>query len=258
LPEESVILPTFNSTQRTTRPLIGITTRLDFAHDTLYLKRYYAEAIFAAGGLPFHIPLITDREYLSQIGLMIDGLLLSGSDSDVDPTRYGEEPQPNLGTVIPERDETDLFLLNLVEDRRIPVLGICYGCQSLNVSRGGMLIQDIQSQVPAALKHSQGPPVNRPSHQIDIEEGSLLAELAGSDCVRVNSTHHQAIRKTGHNLRAVARAHDGVIEAVTDPRPDRFVLGVQWHPEVGWEKDALSQAIFKRFVAEAEKRIQLK
>lgn len=248
-------MPALTTVSSSGKPLIGIPVRLDFTQDVLYLKRYYAEAVFAAGGIPLHIPLITDQEYLRHIGMLIDGLMLSGSDSDIDPARYGEEPQPNLGPVVPERDETDLFLLSLAEDRRIPVLGICFGCQSLNVSRGGMLIQDIPSQVPAALKHSQGLPANRPSHQIDIEQGSLLAELAGTDCVRVNSSHHQAIRKVGHNLRAIARAHDGITEAIVDPRPDRFVLGVQWHPEVGWEKDALSQAIFKRFVAEAEKRM---
>src|SRR5207244_1974455 len=110
---------------------------------------------------------------------------------------------------------------------RTPVLGICFGAQSLNVSRGGSLVQDIGAQVVNALKHDQGVPYTRPSHQIKIEADSLLAQLAGGDRARVNSSHHQAIKDVGRNLRAIAYAQDGVIEAITDTRGDRFVLGVQ-------------------------------
>lgn len=238
------------------RPLIGITTRLDVAENTFYLRRYYAEAIKAAGGAPVYIPLIPDRDYLASVAARLDGLLLSGSNSDVDPARYGEEPHPRLGAVVPEREETDLILLQIFEERRLPVLGICYGMQSLNVSRGGSLIQDIEAQVAGALKHDQGRPYDRPSHQIKIEPDSLLAQLAKGDQARVNSSHHQAVKRPGHNLRVIARAQDGVIEAIMDPRPDRFVLGLQWHPEIGWERDRLSQAIFTRFI-EAAKQLPL-
>ncbi|HZS10351.1 MAG TPA: gamma-glutamyl-gamma-aminobutyrate hydrolase family protein [Blastocatellia bacterium] len=233
------------------RPLIGITTRLDPAENTYYLRRYYAEAVAAAGGVPVYIPLIADKEYLRALSARLDGLMLSGSNSDLDPVMYGEEPQPRLGSVIPERDETDLLLLEIAEERRLPVLGICFGMQSLNVARGGSLIQDIESQVPGAFKHEQGRPADRPSHGLKIEADSLLAQLAGREVTRVNSSHHQAVKDVGNNLRVIARAHDGVIEAVIDTRPDRFVLGVQWHPEVGWEKDKLSQAIFARFIEAA-------
>jgi putative glutamine amidotransferase len=155
---------------------------------------------------------------------------------------------PRHGTVVPERDETDLQLLAIAEARKMPVLGICFGLQSLNVARGGTLLQDIETQVTGALKHEQGKAYDRPSHSIRIEADSLLAQLAGGESARVNSSHHQAIKDVGQNLRVIARAHDGVIEAVEDPRPDRFVLGVQWHPEIGWQSDKLSQAIFRRFV----------
>jgi len=234
------------------RPLIGITTRLDLAANTFYLRRYYAEAVAAAGGVPVYIPLITDKEYLTAVSEPLDGLLLSGSDSDLDPARYGEEPHPRLGAVVAERDETDLMLLAISEEQRLPVLAICFGAQSLNVSRGGSLVQDIGAQLVGALKHEQGVPAARPSHQINIEPDSLLAELAGGDVARVNSSHHQAIKNVGRHLRAIARANDGVIEAVMDMRPDRFVLGVQWHPELGWEKDRFSQAIFARFIEAAK------
>jgi putative glutamine amidotransferase len=228
-------------------PLIGITTRLD-AENNFYLKRYYAEAIEGSGGAPFYIPLIPEREYLGSLAGKLDGLLLSGSSSDLDPAFYGEEPHPKLGSVTPERDHTDLILLEIAEERKLPVLGICFGLQSLNVSRGGTLFQDLESQYTDPIKHQQGQAVDRPSHRITIEANSLLAQLAGGDVMRVNSSHHQAIKQVGRDLRVIARAHDGVIEAVIDPRPDRFVLGVQWHPEVGWERDEFSKAIFRRFI----------
>lgn len=236
-----------------TRPLIGVTTRLNEEH-TFYLRRYYAEALAAAGGVPVYIPLIPDRGYLTALAAQLDGLLLSGSNSDLDPSYYGEEPHPQLGSVVPERDETDLLLLELAEAQALPVLAICFGMQSLNVWRGGSLIQDIGAQVPGHIKHEQGQVFNRPSHQIKIEADSLLAQLAGGERARVNSSHHQAIKQVGRDLRVIARATDGVIEAIVDPRPDRFVLGVQWHPEIGWQQDELSQKIFSRFIAESSER----
>jgi putative glutamine amidotransferase len=232
------------------RPLIGITTRLD-AENTFYLRRYYAEAVEALGGAPVYVPLIPDREYLRSVADKLDGLMLSGSNSDIDPVYYGEEPHPRLGSVVPERDQTDLLLLEVAEERAMPLLAICFGMQSLNVSRGGSLIQDIESQIPNAIKHEQGQVYDRPSHGITIEADSILAQMAGSANARVNSSHHQAVGRLGRDLRAVARAADWVIEAVVDTRPDRFLLGVQWHPEIGWERDDLSRAIFKRFIVSA-------
>lgn len=229
------------------RPLIGITERLN-AEDSFYLRRYYAEAVEAAGGVPVHIPLIPSREYLASLCDRLDGLMLSGSNSDLDPALFGEEPHPKLGDVIPERDEVDLMLLEIAERRAMPVLGICFGMQSLNVARGGSLVQDIETQVVNPIKHEQGKVYHRPSHQIEIEGNSLLAQWAGDRTVRVNSSHHQAVKNVGRNLRVIARATDGVIEAVMDTRADRFVLGVQWHPEIGWQRDKFSQAIFARFI----------
>lgn len=242
-------MPSINSSKnQAQRPLIGIIERLN-AEDTFYLRRYYSEAVEAAGGVPVHIPLIPNQEYLSALFDRLDGLVFSGSDSDLDPALYGEEPHPKLGPVIPERDQTDLKLLELAEAHALPVLAICFGMQSLNVSRGGTLIQDIESQVANPIKHEQGQVYSRPSHSVKLETDSLLAQLAGTDSVRVNSSHHQAIATVGRDLKVIGSAPDGVIEAVIDARPDRFVLGVQWHPEVAWQQDQLSQAIFGKFVA---------
>jgi putative glutamine amidotransferase len=233
------------------RPRIGITMRIEPDTNRFYLARYYSEAVEAAGGLPVHIPLIPSREFIAATVKGLDGILLPGSDSDVDPLRYEQDPHQKLGRVHPEKDETDLLVLEEVEKRNIPLFAICFGVQVLNVSRGGTLIQDIEAQWPNAIKHEQGAPRDRPSHHVRVLPESLLGELAHSEETKVNSHHHQAIEKLGGELVATAWASDGLVEAVEDPRSDRFVIGVQWHPELGWERDALSRALFDRFVSRA-------
>lgn len=233
------------------RPRIGITMRIELDTDRFYLSRHYSEAVAAAGGAPVHISLIPNSEYIAAVTGGVDGILLPGSDSDVDPLRYGHEPHQALGHVHSIKDETDLLVLEEIERRRLPLFGICFGMQVLNVSRGGTLIQDIASQVQAAIKHEQGAPRDRPSHRIKLLEESRLASIAGSDGAVVNSHHHQAIEVVGRDLVASAWASDGLVEALEDPRSDRFIMAVQWHPELGWERDLLSQALFSRFVREA-------
>jgi putative glutamine amidotransferase len=233
------------------RPRIGITMRIELATNRFYLARHYSEAVEAAGGTPVHISLIPNSEYIDSVVEGLDGILLPGSDSDVDPLRYGHEPHPELGSVHVIKDQTDLLVIEAAERKRIPLFAICFGMQILNVSRGGTLIQDIRSQVPDAIKHEQGPPRERPSHRVRMLEKTKLADIAGSHDAIVNSHHHQAIESVGADLVATAWTTDGVIEAIEDPRPDRFVLAVQWHPELGWENDGLSQRLFRRFVNEA-------
>ncbi|MFY9554780.1 MAG: gamma-glutamyl-gamma-aminobutyrate hydrolase family protein, partial [Blastocatellia bacterium] len=174
--------------------------------------------------------------------------------NDVDPLRYSQEPRPKIGPVVPRRDQTDMMLLAAAEARQLPVLAICFGIQSLNVYRGGTLIQDIETEVKEPLKHMQGDLFWRRSHSINITEDSLVAKLAGSTLTTVNSHHHQAIDIVGRDLEPIAWAPDGVIEAVINKRADQFVLGVQWHPEVGWQDDLLSQALFNHFIAVARQR----
>ncbi len=230
------------------RPLIGITMRLELGTDRFYLGRHYSEAVAAAGGIPVHISLIPRRDYVSAIVESLDGVLLPGSDSDVDPLRYGAEPHPNLGVVQSIKDETDLLVLAEVEQRNLPLFAICFGMQVLNVFRGGTLIQDIGAQVPNAINHEQGSPRDRPSHRVKLAADTALASLAQADTALVNSHHHQAIENVGRDLVPTAWASDGLIEAVEDPRKDHFGLGVQWHPELGWESDELSEALFRSFV----------
>lgn len=233
------------------RPRIGIPMRIELPTDRFYLSRHYSEAVEAAGGAPVHISLIPKAEYVDAVVEGLDGILLPGSDSDVDPLRYGQQPHPHLGAVHPIKDETDLLIINAAEQRRLPVFAICFGMQVLNVSRGGTLIQDIGAQLPEAIKHEQGAPRDRASHRVNLQEQTRLSSIAGVDHALVNSHHHQAIETLGADLIATAWSTDGVIEALEDPRPDRFVVAVQWHPELGWERDPISQRLFETFVTQA-------
>lgn len=234
-----------------TRPRIGITMRIEHTTNRFYLGRDYSEAVEAAGGAPVHISLIPKTDYIDSIVAQLDGILLPGSDSDVDPLRYGQQPHPQLGAVQTIKDETDLLVIAAAERRRIPLFAICFGMQVLNVSRGGTLIQDINSQMPGAIKHEQGIPRDRPSHSIRLLENTRLSHIAGAADAVVNSHHHQAIESVGANLVATSWTTDGIIEALEDPRPDRFIFAVQWHPEIGWQNDLLSQRLFRAFVNEA-------
>jgi putative glutamine amidotransferase len=222
--------------------------RLELGTRRFYLGRDYSEALAGLGAVPFHIGLIPDKKYISEAVKNLDGILLPGCDTDVEPLRYGEEPQPKLGRVLTEKDETDLMILEEAEKRNIPVLGICFGMQVINVSRGGTLIQDIESQVPNALQHSQLAPLDRNSHSIDIEKESILSNLLKSESPIVNSSHHQSVKTVGKNLKITARAKDDVVECIEDTRQNRFVLGVQWHPEVNWQSNVLSRQIFELFI----------
>lgn len=223
----------------------------------LYLPSEYCEAIERAGGVPVHLSLLPDNDYNKNILNLIDGVLLPGG-GDIDPLRFGEEPKPGLGAVSPLRDENDLILLNLAEEMNVPVLGICYGMQLLNVFRGGGIIQDIERERPGSLNHQQGDPRDRLSHWITVAENSLLFGEKRKNKVLVNSHHHQAVDRIGENLFVSATASDGIVEAIEDTRPGRFNLGVQWHPEICFRSDGLSQTIFRKFVAAAGKDRQKK
>lgn len=229
------------------RPLIGITMRHELETERFYLARAYSEAVAAAGGVPVHLALIPERAYIAAVMARLDGLLLPGSASDVEPLRYGREPHARLGSVHPLKDETDTLALGELERLALPLLAICFGLQIWNVTRGGTLIQDIESVLPEAIKHEQGVPRARRSHRVQLLADSRLAQLAETESVLVNSHHHQAIETVGANLRATAWAPDGLVEALEDTRPERWAVGVQWHPEIDWAGDELAPRIFSAF-----------
>ena len=161
------------------KPLIGISCRMDAGKNRFYLRKDYSEAIFEAGGTPVLLPLIPHRDFSQELVKSLDGLVISGSNSDVDPQLYGEEPHPNLASVITRRDQTDLYLLESIFQKRKPLLAICFGIQILNVFLGGTLWQDVASQVQGAVKHSQDSSDDYRSHTVSIRSPPCFMSWQG-------------------------------------------------------------------------------
>ena len=236
------------------KPWIGIPTRYHEKSEYIGQIRHYLDAILWAGGLPLMIPTLDDRGILKEYVERVDGILLPGSPTDIDPKHYGSVPHEKLGKPYPERDATDFCILDLAESKPdLPVLGICFGIQSLNVHRGGSLVQDIPTLVKDSVLHDDDDDKPTPRHFVRIAQNSLIGRLASRPEIEVNSYHHQAVEQPGHNLKPVAFANDGVIEAVEDTT-GRFVVGVQWHPERGWKEDPFSKALFSKFIEQATLR----
>jgi putative glutamine amidotransferase len=223
---------------------------MDPGDDVQYLSRQYADAVAASGGIPTLLPLLEYPRQLRDLVQELDGIVLTGSSSDVDPAAYGAAREAACGPVQALRDRLDFELLEQAFAARIPVLGICYGLQSLNVFLGGTLIQDIPSALGSSIRHQDPETRGGPAHPIDIVPGSVLHRLAGGLQASVNSTHHQAIDRIAEGLEVVARAPDGVVEAVVGRTSDPAVLAVQWHPERSFAFDPLSRAIFEFFLAQ--------
>ena len=212
---------------------------------TMCLTRQYADAVLDAGGLPWLCPYTNNPQVLDLYVEKADGLLLSGGDFDIDPTLFGEQPHPKLGTIVPERTQVEQELLRRAETLGKPILGICGGMQLMNVYRGGTLFQDIDSQRNNALEHQQAGPKDEPGHSVSIAAKSRLHRITDLLEIGVNSTHHQAIKDLGKDLQVSACAPDGLVEAIEDPLYS-FYLGVQWHPEaMGMPAQ---KAIYKAFI----------
>jgi putative glutamine amidotransferase len=217
----------------TPRPVIGLT--LDSEQPGGYskypwyaLRANYADAIIAAGGLPMALP--HKPELASAYLDHIDALIVTGGAFDVDPALYGDAGQQHTVTLKQGRTAAEMALVQAAMARDMPVLGICGGEQLLAVALGGTLIQHIPDAVPGALEHEQRNPRHEPGHDIAVVSGTLLHRIVGGSKMRVNSSHHQAVRDPGPFAVADAHAPDGVIEGIEDAR-FRFCLGVQWHPE---------------------------
>jgi putative glutamine amidotransferase len=243
---------------KTTAPRIAIP--VPHSGDREYAERalpQYEEAVRLAGGEPVRIELDqTPVQVMKQIE-RCDAVLLPGSRADVDPRKYSAERHEKTASADAKRELVDDLLLQDAYQMHKPVLGICYGLQSLNVYRSGTLVQHIESAiVDSKINHSAGRAVPK-AHSVKIEPESKLAEIVGaSKTVAVNSSHHQSADAVGDGLRVVARsAEDGIIEALEGTAPGHFVLAVQWHPERsvndGPELAESAKAIFRAFTEAA-------
>ena len=214
--------------------------------DSAYNQRSlppYLSALRSAGVTPILIPLHERQDRVARLLTGVQGILLPGSRFDVDPERYGEARIPACGEPDAGRTAVDELLLQDAFSQHKPILAICHGVQTLNVWLNGSLIQDLHTSV----NHQPGRDVAE-AHPVHVAPGSRLAALRPASQgqeVQVNSSHHQAVKVAGDNLRVCAFSPgDGVIEAVELDSPDHFVLGVQWHPERTYTSSAFSRAIF--------------
>lgn len=233
------------------RPVIGITA----AHCTEELKtfprHYYVESIRKAGGIPLILPPVQTSEEASEVINLIHGLLLTGG-GDISPVYLKEEPRSGIGGCLPERDMSEIMLTQLAMQRDLPLLGICRGIQVLAIASGGRIYQDIPSQYPTAMEHSQTAPRQYAWHDVDIVEESVLFRLLGETKIGVNSLHHQAVSEIPQGFRQNALASDGITEGI-EKTDAKFCIGVQWHPE-SLKNDKHSETLFRRFVDACRER----
>ena len=211
-----------------TNPIIGITTDYQekggnySKYPWFALRRHYSQCLEIFECTPIIIPIgknFSDYDFL-------DGLLISGGDFDIDPSFYGQEIRSNKVSIIPDRTYFEINLINNFISLNKPILGICGGCQLINVYFKGTLIQDINSDI----EHEQPNPRNETSHQLVFEENSYLNNLTEIDKIYVNSAHHQAVDTLGEDLKKEAKAPDGIIEAFRHTQ-HTYCVGLQWHPE---------------------------
>jgi putative glutamine amidotransferase len=235
------------------KPRIAIplphSTNLEYSERVL---PQYEQGVRAAGGEPVRIPLDRSPAELMKLIESCDAVLLPGSRADVDPQKYRAERDPRTSPADPLRDAADELLLQDAHNMRKPVLGICYGLQSLNVYRCGTLQQHIESAIDHTARDT--------THVVRLDPMSRLAHLLGNALpggaepqIEVNTSHHQAASSVGDGLQVAAKAPDGVIEALEGTAPDHFVIAVQWHPERSLEEPA-SQVIFRALVEAARVR----
>ncbi|MFP6777276.1 MAG: gamma-glutamyl-gamma-aminobutyrate hydrolase family protein [Alphaproteobacteria bacterium] len=235
------------------KPVIGLT--LDHEDPGGYsifpwyaMRENYFSAVVRAGGLPIALPHEPERtkEYLS----LIDGLVVTGGNFDVDPALFGAAKRHDSVSTKDRRTAFELAITRAAHTADMPALGICGGEQLMNVALGGTLIQHIPDVIPNAIAHEQSNPRNEPGHAVALKQGTMLYKIAGRVEMQVNSAHHQAVDAAAPGLKVNALAPDGVIEGIEDPAR-RWFVGVQWHPE--FAIDAGDVRLFDSFVAACQR-----
>jgi putative glutamine amidotransferase len=203
-----------------------------------------------AGGVPMLIPSMISQDGWDTVYSRLDGILFSGG-GDMALDHFAGDPHPRIDDVEPDRDSVELKMLQAAASDGKPFLGICRGCQVMNVALGGTLYTHLPDQLPNALDHSY--PGNMRTvlvHQVKIEEGTRVAEIYGTPIINVNSLHHQGLKDIAPTLRVAGHAPDGLVEAVELP-DHPFAVGVQWHPE--WLTDQeVTRNLFRKFVEAAK------
>lgn len=215
------------------RPIIGVNADVDGDKPRLLqVSAKYINAIKESGAIPLILPPM-NSEQLRQVLHELDGVLMIGG-ADYPPDLYQQKTDPTTSLMDEERWRFDILLAKtVVEDTELPFLGVCAGCQALNISQGGSLIQDIPTRLPEAkVAHASkdGWQKGFNTHDVSFEQGTKLKEIYGVETLSVPTSHHQCVDRLGKNLKVAAKTADGLTEAVELPG-QRFVFGVQWHPE---------------------------
>ncbi|HUF00212.1 MAG TPA: gamma-glutamyl-gamma-aminobutyrate hydrolase family protein [Anaerolineales bacterium] len=236
------------------KPLIGITTnqaKNGYGQPTIMLMQSYVNAVREAGGVPVLIPSLIAEDGWDAVYARLDGILFSGG-GDIGLEYSPGEPHPRIDDVDPVRDSIELKMLQTAATGGKPFLGICRGCQVMNVALGGTLYTHIPDQLPNALDHSY--PGNMRTvlvHEVKIEEGTRIAEIFGEPIIKVNSLHHQGLKDIAPSLRVAGHSPDGLVEAIELP-DHPFGLAVQWHPE-GLTDQQPTRNLFRKFIEAAGK-----
>jgi putative glutamine amidotransferase len=235
-------------------PIIGITTNQSktvYGQPTIMLMQSYVNAVIQAGGVPVLVPSLIAEDGWETLYARLDGILFSGG-GDIGLEYSPGEPHPRIDDVDFARDSIELKMVRAAAADGKPFLGICRGCQVMNVALGGTLYTHIPDQFPNALDHSY--PGNMRTllvHEIKIEEGTRVAEIFGEPIIKVNSLHHQGLKDIPLSIRVAGHAPDGLVEAIELPAHP-FGLAVQWHPE--WLTDQEpTRNLFRNFVQAANK-----
>ena len=226
------------------KPLIGVLPLYDPKKDSYWMLPKYMEALEAAGALALILPPRMTAAEREQILDLCDGLLFPGG-QDVEPTLYGMERSRFCGQSAKRRDDLEFPLFREAYARNMPILGICRGMQLMNTALGGTLYQHLPHEMHDVLNHDMTAPYDRVYHMATLLEGTPLRQMLGCIELGVNSYHHQAVKDVAPDLKVMAVAPDGVVEAVYAPEK-RFVWGIQWHPEYFWRE--AQGCIFRAFV----------
>lgn len=243
------------------RPLVGVNVEYvppaKNAGPQLRLHAGYAECVYAAGGLPVLIPPVAKEQELEDLLDRLDGVVLAGSQYDLDPRRAGLPLHPTVSPMPPTREDADRMLCKLAMERRMPILAVAAGMHTLNVLGGGSLFMHLPEDLPKTLPH-RDPGGGPHRHIVLVEPHTRLDAIYGEVEIRVNSYHHQAIQTVAGGFKVSGKAPDGVIEAIESEDPDWFCMGVQWHPH-SETASALDMQLIEAFAqACAEKEVRLK
>jgi len=236
------------------KPLIGITTNQSqnaYGQRTIMLMQSYVNAVIQAGGVPVLIPSLIAEDGWDALYSRLDGILFTGG-GDISLEHFPGEPHPRIDDVDQVRDSIELKFVNTAASDGKPFLGICRGCQVVNVALGGTLYTHIPDQLPNALDHDY--PGNKRTvlvHEVKIEEATRIAEIYCEPIIKVNSLHHQGLKDIAPSLRVAGHAPDGLVEAIELPNHP-FGLAVQWHPEWLTDQEA-TRNLFRKFVEAAGK-----